>query len=182
MRVWNLGKASVLLASALSLGSPASGGECHHVAGKVVQTPLATYGAPMDPFGRGLSTATGTINGVGSTIVTSVAMGPDGPASGNWNAICRDLYVVNPQDQLVFDGMTAVSAIPGNYTDANSTTVLAVNGAMSLGRFAGATGTVTLTGVAYDFYGQSFPFPGAAPGASYFVGQYEGEICLTNAR
>jgi hypothetical protein len=178
MNIAKLKVASLVAASTLSLGLPAFAGDCHHVAGRDVETVVDTFVTANDPFGRVVSSADGTINAVGTAVLTSVAPGAGGPPE--WTATTRHVFVVNPQDQLALDGAARFTPIPGDFTDANDTVILTVNGAASLGKFAGATGTITLKGIGFNFYGP-FPLPSAAAGSAYFVFRYEGDICLADS-
>ena len=49
----------------------------------------------------------------------------------------------------------------------------------STGRVKGTAGTLTFTGIGYNFYGP-FPFPGPAAGSAFFVFHYEGTVCLAD--
>jgi hypothetical protein len=169
-------KSAILVAvCAVAYGAPAYAQNCQHVAGRVVETVISPFASPADPFGRIVSRNEGTINGVGTAIITSIVPGPGGPPA--WNATTRHVLVESAQDQLVATGAAQVRPIPGNTTDGADTVTLTVNGAESLGRYAGATGTITYEGTGFNFYGP-FPFPDPAAGSAYFVFHYEGTVCL----
>ncbi len=177
MNIAKMKVAILVAASTLALGVPAFAADCHHVAGRDVETVVDPFVSANDPLGRVLSSADGTINATGTAVLTSVAPGPGGPPA--WNATTRHVFVVNPQDQLALNGAASFRPIAGNFIDVNDTVVLTVDGAASLGKFAGATGTITLKGIGYNFYGP-FPFPSAAAGSAYFVFHYEGDVCLSS--
>jgi hypothetical protein len=169
--------AAILVAASATYGASAYAADCRHVAGRDVETVVVPFVASNDPFGRVVSHAEGTINAVGTAILTSVTPGPGGPPS--WNATTHHVFVVNPADQLAGTGAAQFTPIPGNFTDVNDTVTLTVNGAESTGRFAGATGTITLKGIGYNFYAP-FPLPGPAAGSAYFVFSYDGTVCLAD--
>lgn len=175
MRIFSRVNAAIVVAmSAGAFSAPAYAQDCQHVAGRVVETVISPFGSPGDPFGRIVSRSEGTINALGTAILTSVAPGPGGPPA--WNATTRHVLVESPQDQLVATGAAQLTPIQGNLTDASDTVTLTINSAESLGRFAGATGTITYKGTGFNFYGP-FPFPSAAAGSAYFSFHYEGTIC-----
>lgn len=177
MIIARLQSAILITACAVACGAPAYAQDCQHVAGRVVETVISPFGSPGDPFGRVVSRSEGTINALGTAILTSVAPGPGGPPS--WNATTRHVLVESAQDQLVATGAAQLTPIPGNVTDASDTVTLTINGAESLGRYAGATGTITYTGTGFNFYGP-FPFPAATAGSAYFAFHYEGTVCLAD--
>jgi hypothetical protein len=164
----------------LAVSAPAFA-QCTEVSGRFVEYVADTVLSTSDPFGRVANFAQGTINSVGTAVLTSVFPGPAGPPA--WGATTRHLFVVNERDQLAATGVAAFTPIHGNLTDANDTLTLTVNGtdafgtATSLGRFAGATGTIVATGTGFNFY-SPFPLPGPAAGSAYFVFHYKGQICM----
>lgn len=174
----NLKLAALAAGAILAVGAPASAGDCHKVAGRQIEQVVSTFLSTGDPFGRVVTNTEGAINAVGTAVLTSVAPGPGGPPA--WNATTRHAFVVNPNDQLVATGVAAITPAPNSTTDANDTVTLTVNGAESLGKFAGASGTIVMKGVGYNFYGPAFPFPAPAAGSAYFVFHYAGEICLAD--
>jgi hypothetical protein len=175
-------RTAALCAVAMGLGLPASASaQCHNVSGKMVEYVVNPFVSAQDPLGRVVGFADGTINANDTAVLTSVYPGPGGPP--NWGATTRHVFVVNTHDQLAATGVANFTAIPGNVSDVKDTIVFTINGtdafgsATSLGRFAGATGTIVATGIGYNFYG-SFPLPGPAAGSAFFVFHYKGQICL----
>jgi hypothetical protein len=175
-------KVPVLIAAmTLTLCSPAFA-ECQNVSGRFAEFVADTFLSTPDPwgFGRVVNFAEGTINSIGTAVLTSVFPGPGGPPA--WGATTRHLFVLNERDQLAATGVAAFTPIHGNFTNADDTLTLTVNGtdafgtAVSLGKFAEATGTIVATGVGFNFYGP-FPFPSPSAGSAHFEFHYKGEVC-----
>ncbi len=173
--------AGLALAFAATVAPSAWAGDCRNVSGRAVETVADPFGAPNDPFGRVLAVYDGTINAVGTAILTSIAPGAGGPP--NWVATTRHVFVVNERDQLAAVGAANITPVAGSTTDVNDTVTLTINGtdasgtATSTGKYAGATGTIVLTGVGTNFY-NPFPFPAPTAGATQFVFHYKGQICF----
>jgi hypothetical protein len=167
--------AVLVTAAAVAYGTPAYAQGCQPVSGRFVEIVAARFVTPTDPFGRVVSRAEGTINALGTAILTSVFPGPGGPPA--WGATTRHVFVESAQDQLVATGVAKFTPIPGNFTDVEDNLTLTVKGDESLGRYAGATGTITFKGTGFNFYGP-FPFPSVLPGSAYFVFKYDGANCF----
>lgn len=175
-------KPAVLAAALMLTGASPALADCHNVSGRFVEYVANTFLSTPDPwgFGRVVNFADGTINSVGTAVLTSVFPGLGGPP--NWGATTRHVFVENEKDQLAATGVAAFTPIPGNFTDVSDTLTLTVNGtdtfgtATSLGKYAGATGTIVATGIGYNFF-NPFPFPGPTAGSAKFVFHYSGQIC-----
>lgn len=162
------GKVSVI-ASVLSvvLGSLAFAEqpECRKASGKTIEYVADASVSPNDPFGRVLTSSTGTIDAIGTAILTSV--GP-GPSPGALAATTRHLFVTSEHDQLTADGVALFTPIP-NSDDVNDSITLTITG--GVGKFKGATGTIVARGIGFNF------LPGPTAGRTFFVLEYKGRIC-----
>lgn len=134
---------------------------CQTVAGKILEVQVPS----SDPFGRVAGPVTGTLNGGATAILTSLIPGP----SDTLTATTEDTFVLNGGDMLVTTGNAVFSPVPGQPGTFADALTLTVNGAASSGRFAGATGTITVTGVGFNL--------GAGPGVTFFELRYRGEVC-----
>ncbi len=142
--------------------------ECRNVSGRFVEYVADPFLSPNDPFGRVVNFAHGTINSIGTAILTSV--GP-GPTPGTLGATTRHLFVINEHDQITATGVAVFTPIPGT---ANVGDVLTLTVTGGLGRYQSATGTIVATGVGYNF----LPLPpGPTAGSAFFVFDYEGKLC-----
>jgi hypothetical protein len=110
--------------------------------------------------------STGSLKGSITANFTSVTPQPDGSLSFT----SADVWVLGPQDLLVFAGNGAFTPIAGQpigtVHDSLTLTVTAGTGA-----YAGATGTVNVSGIGYNLFG-----PAAGPGNSFFDVRYDGTI------
>jgi hypothetical protein len=114
--------------------------------------------APNDPLGRSLGSSTGDLKAAVSVFQTSPTT-----AVGVW--------VLGPQDILIFNGRFSITPIPGAPVGTVSlSAILTVAG--GTGEFAGATGFLQTTGTGFNFFG-----PNAGSGSTYFKEKYEGTIC-----
>ncbi len=142
--------------------------QCHEVAGKFVEYVADPFLSPNDPLGRVVNFAHGTINSVGTAILTE--LGP-GPTPGTLSAKTRHLFVINEHDQITATGVAVFTPIPGS---ANVGDVLTLTITGGLGRYAAANGTIVAKGVGYNF----FPLPpGPTAGNAFFVFDLTGSIC-----
>lgn len=128
---------------------------CKNVNGHDVLTVIPT---PNDPMGGTLGSSTGDLKAAISVFQTSPTT-----ALGVW--------VLGPQDILIFDGRFSVTPIPGAPvgTVSLSATLTVVDGT---GKFAGASGVLQTTGTGFNLFG-----PQAGPGSTYFEETYKGNIC-----
>jgi len=142
----------------------AKNANCKHVNGHAVWTLIP---ATNDPFGRVLGPSTGNLKGAVTTFLTSFTPQPD----GSIHATSSDVWVVGAQDILAFSGSTTLTPIPSQpLGTVSESSVLTVVG--GTGDFAGATGTLQVTGTGFNIFG-----PNAGLGNTYFEVSYEGEIC-----
>ncbi len=74
---------------------------CKKVEGKFSEFVISPFGSPNDPLGRVILVAQGTINAVGTAILTTV--GP-GPTPGTLGATTRHVFPVSEEDQLTTRG------------------------------------------------------------------------------
>ena len=154
-----------LLAAAPVFGAP----ECKKVNGKFSEFVIDPFLSPADPYGRVVLVSQGTINAIGTAILTSVG---DGPTPGTLGATTRHLFLVSQKDQLTATGVAVFTPIPGT---PNVTDVLTLTITGGTGKFANATGTIVATGLGTNF----FPLPPGPSSAnqSFFEFRLSGEIC-----
>ena len=128
---------------------------CKNVNGHFVLTAIP---APNDPMGRVLGSSTGDLKAAISVFNTSATT-----AVGVW--------VLGPQDMLIFNGTVSVTPISGAPvgTVSLSATLTVAGGT---GEFAGASGVLQTTGTGFDVFG-----PQAGPGSTYVQEIYKGNIC-----
>ena len=140
---------------------------CSKVSGKGVMTVVPS---PNDPLGRIAGTTTGTLKAAATAFFLSLAPNPD----GSLHATSDSVWVLGPQDVLRLAGdatLTPVADGPiGTVSDVETLTVTGGSG-----RYAGATGMLSITGIGYNAFG-----PNAGPGNSYFDLHYEGTVCKAN--
>ena len=163
------------LAVALGLALPALGGEfdpghgCAAVAGKFTEYLVDPLLSTFDPFGRVVNFTDGTIQSVGTAILTTVGPGAE---PGTLEATTRHLFVLNQSDSIKMTGLATFTPIPRTADVVDVVTLTIIGG---LGKFANATGQIVATGRGFNF----FPLPpGPVAGSSYFSFTYEGEVCL----
>jgi hypothetical protein len=139
--------------------------DCEYVRGGIRETQIP---APNDPMGRTLSNVDGVLNGAGTSLVTST----DQAAGGVLTATSLDVFVTNQGNTLTATGAVTLTPIPnkapGEFTE-NAT--LTVTGGS--GKYAGATGTITLEGLAHNLFG---------PGLTTFNVIYRGSVCSSNIK
>jgi hypothetical protein len=119
---------------------------------------LTVIPAPNDPMGRSLGSSIGNLKAAISVYQTS-------PTTG------VGVWVLGPQDILIFNGTFSVSPIPGAPvgTVSLSATLTVAGGT---GEFAGASGVLQTRGTGFNVFG-----PKAGPGSTYFEEKYKGNIC-----
>jgi len=133
---------------------------CKVVQGKILEVQIP---AANEPFGRVLGSVTGALVGSKTAILTSLQPG----APGTLEADTQDIFVTNDGDMLVTTGFAVFTFIgPGTVSDLLT---LEVDGASSTGRFAGATGTIIVTGTGFNL--------GQGPGSTSFDLEYSGQLC-----
>ena len=138
--------------------------KCKDVNGHAAETVIP---APNDPLGRAQGSSTGDLRAAISSVLTSLTP----QANGSVQATSLDVWVLGPQDILIFTcktTLTPISGAPvGTFSDSTTYTV-----AGGTGKFAGASGVVQLTGTGFNVSG-----PNAGPGSTYFDLTYKGNIC-----
>lgn len=139
---------------------------CQNVTGKGEWTLIPSN----DPLGRVLGPTTGVLKAAVSAHLTSLTPNQD----GSFQAESIEVWVLGPQDTLQFAGAATFTPVPDAPigTVADSLTLTATGGT---GRYAGATGTIHVTGTGYNLFG-----PGAGPGSTFFDVRYDGTICTVN--
>ena len=156
----------VVCLAAFSLVSVARADDdkCKDVNGHSVAT---TVPAPNEPFGRSAGSSTGGLKGAVSGYLTSLTPQPD----GSIQVTSVEVFVLGPQDILIFTCKTTATPIPGALvgTVRASSTYTAVGGT---GKFVGASGTLNVTSTGFNAFG-----PQAGPGSTYFESTYRGNIC-----
>lgn len=152
---------------AASLFSPnVSSGQsnCQNVAG---QAQFILIPAPNDPFGRILGPSSGSLKAAITAMVTNLTFLP----SGAIDATSVELWVLSPQDQILFNGRATFTPVPGQPVGTVSDQ-LTLTVAGGTGAYEGATGRVDVTGTGYNLFG-----PDAGPGKTYFQVNYSGSVC-----
>jgi hypothetical protein len=169
MRPLILSTITVALFLTTSAPSGAQSPRCEVVSGDFTEFVITPFGSPNDPLGRVVLVAHGTINGIGTAILTSV--GP-GPTPGTLGATTRHVFLETEQDQLSATGSAVFTPIPGS-ADVYDALTLTVNG--GTGKYAVATGTINANGFGVNF----FPLPPGPSSAnqSYFHFTLSGQIC-----
>ncbi|HEX4278673.1 MAG TPA: hypothetical protein VHZ74_25130, partial [Bryobacteraceae bacterium] len=121
---------------ALCIPTDAQQPRCTPVNGDFSEFVITPFGSPNDPLGRVVIVAHGTINAIGTAILTSV--GP-GPTPGTLGATTKHVFLESEQDQLAATGSAVFTPIPGspNVTDLLT---LTING--GTGKYSVATGTI----------------------------------------
>src|SRR5437868_4286269 len=84
--------------------------DCKKVEGKFSEFVITPFGSPNDPLGRVVLVAQGTINAIGTAILTTV--GP-GPTPGTLGATTKHVFLVSEDDQLTALGSAIFTPIPG---------------------------------------------------------------------
>jgi hypothetical protein len=140
--------------------------DCQTVTGKGQWTLIPSG----DPLGRVLGPTTGNLKASVSASLISLAPNPNGSLS----ATSDEVWVLGPQDVIRFAGaatFTPIADAPlGTVADELTLTV-----ASGTGQYAGATGTIKVTGTGYNLFG-----PAAGPGSTFFDVRYRGTICTAN--
>lgn len=160
-------------ALAVTLVSPAladdNNSNCQKVNGKFSEYVITPFGSPNDPLGRVVLVSQGTVNSIGTAILTSV--GP-GPTPGTLGATTKHVFLVSEEDQLTATGVAVFTPIP-NSRNVNDVLTLTVTG--GTGKYASATGTIVATGVGINF----FPLPPGPSSAnvSSFHFSLSGQLC-----
>lgn len=150
---------------------------CQNVTGGFTEFVITPFGSPNDPFGRVVLIATGTLEGIGTAILTSV--GP-GPAPGLLGATTRHVFMIKSgalqeADQLTATGVAVFTPMP-NSANVQDLLTLTITG--GTGKFAGASGTIVAQGTGINF----FPLPPGPSSAnqSSFSFSLSGQLCTFN--
>ena len=161
-----MGLSSALLLLALATAAQAQVQQCVSVNGTLAESVLPNGAAPNDPNGRTLATVTGDLKGAKTAILVSVTPA----ASGGFTATTKDVFVTEQHDILVADGSATFTPIPttlGGSPNLQDILVLKISG--GTGRYAGATGTITVQG-----WGRN-----VGPGTGFFTLEYTGNLCVS---
>jgi hypothetical protein len=158
--------AGLCLAFTLSL-VPAHAQSCQNVTGRGVWTLIPS---PQDPLGRVLGPTSGNLKGSVSAYLTNLIP----KADGSFEATSVEVWMLGPQDLIIFSGRAIFTPIPGEPvgTVADALTLTAIGGT---GAFVGATGTIEVKGIGRNLFG-----PNAAPGNTFFDIGYKGNICRSH--
>jgi hypothetical protein len=159
---------TALVVALFAAASPTLSGNdlCHDVTGKAVWTLVPS----ADPLGRFVGPTKGTLKAAATGALLSLAPNPD----GSLHATSDNVWVVGSQDVIRFAGDATFTPLAGEPigTVSDSETLTVTGGS---GRYAGATGTITVTGIGYNLFG-----PNAGPGSTYFDLRYAGTVCRAN--
>ena len=150
---------------------------CQEVTGSGTWTLIPS---PNDPLGRVIGPTTGSLKATTTAYLTSLAPQPSGALVGTSVEIWAiddeesNRKATKPgavQNVLIFNGAESFTPIAdqpvGTVQDALTLTV-----AGGTGIYAGATGTINVTGTGYNLFG-----PNAGPGNTFFKITYRGKIC-----
>ena len=123
--------------------------------------------APNDPLGRSVGSSTGNLKGAVSGFLTSITPQPDGTIQ----ATSVEVFILGPQELLIFTCKTTGTPIPGAPvgTASFSSTYTVVGGT---GKYLGASGALNVVGTIFNAFG-----PQAGPGSTYSDSTYTGNIC-----
>lgn len=150
---------------------------CQTVTGGFTEFVITPFGSPNDPLGRVVLIASGTINGIGTAILTSV--GP-GPTPSTLGATTRHVFLISSgalqeADQLTATGVAVFTPIPGTSNVQDLLTLTVTGGT---GKYAGASGTIVAQGTGLNF----FPLPPGPSSAnqSSFSFALSGQLCTFN--
>jgi hypothetical protein len=139
---------------------------CQHVRGGITDTEIPS---PNDPLGRVLGNVDGVLNGAETSFLTSST--PD--ADGVLNATSFDVFVTNGGDMLTATCANTLTPVPGKPPgDSRENATLTITGGS--GKYAEATGTITLEGRARNIFG--------GPGVGTFNLIYRGSVCGPNIK
>ncbi len=151
----------------VSLVAPARADDskCKKVNGHALWTLIP---APNDPFGRILGPSTGDLKASISAIINSLVADP---GTGVITAESLEVWVLGATDIFIANGHATFTPIPGQPigTVQDNLTLTVVGGT---GEFAGATGTINVTGTGHNIFG-----PNAGPGKGFFDVDYKGTVC-----
>ena len=155
----------VLVATSLFSPATSSGqSNCQNVQGSAQ---FILIPAPNDPFGRILGPSTGSLKAAITAIVTNLTFN----ANGTIDATSTELWVLSPQDQILFNGQATFTPVAGQPIGTVADRLrLTVN--RGTGQYEGATGAIDVTGTGFNLFG-----PDAGPGKTYFQVNYTGQIC-----
>jgi hypothetical protein len=137
--------------------------KCKHVEGQAGGTSIPAN----DPLGRSLGSSTGGLKAAVSGYLTSLTPQPDGTI----RVTSVEVFVLGPQDILVFTCLTTGTPVPGAPVGtASFSSIYTVAG--GTGEFVGASGTLNVTGMIFNAFG-----PNAGPGSTHSESTYTGNIC-----
>jgi len=158
---------AVLAAIVSAAPASAQGNDgCHVAQGKAVWTVIPPSIAPAsDPLGRVAGPTTGDLKAAVTAYLTNLAFAADGI-----HASSVETWVVGPQDLIRFTGSAVFTPIPGTPNVEDNLTLTVLDGT---GKYAGATGTLEVTGTGYNLLASPVPEPGKV----YFDVRYRGTIC-----
>ena len=132
--------------------------ECKHVRGGLTGTAIPS---PYDPFGRGLANVDGVLNGANTAFITGFGQPPA------LTATSFEVFLTNGGDLLTATGAATLTPVPGKPPgEFTENTILTITGGS--GKYAGATGTITLEGQAHNVFGT---------GPATFDLIYQGSVC-----
>jgi hypothetical protein len=134
--------------------------DCQYVRGSITETVIP---APNDPFGRVLGIVNGVLNGASTAVLTSLT-------NNGLNATSIDVFVTNKGDVLTATGAVTLTPVAGSSNRFTENAILTITGGS--GKYAGATGSITLDGRAvFD-----------SSGGGTFDVVYQGSVCGPNIK
>ena len=169
MSMIRLMRAPLLLSVALGLALPALAQECTQVEGSLTEYVADPFLSPFDTFGRVVAISDGTIQSVGTAVLTTIA---PGPTQGTFLLQAKRVLIINQKDQIFAADSVVLTAIP-NTQDVASQLTINIHG--GIGKFQNATGRINVSGRGFNF----FPLPpGPVAGKTYFTYRYAGQVCV----
>ena len=143
--------------------------DCKHVRGGLKATAIPS---PYDPFGRALANVDGVLNGANTAFITGFGQ-PPAPFIV-LTATSFEVFLTNGGDMLFATGAATLTPVPGKPAgEFTENTTLTITGGS--GKYAGATGTITLEGQAHNVFG-------LIPGPGTFDLVYKGSVCGPNLK
>ena len=140
--------------------------DCQYVRGGLKATSIPSN----DPFGRALANVDGVLNGANTAFITGFGQ-PPAPFIV-LTATSFEVFLTNGGDLLTATGAAKLTPVPGKPPgEFTENTTLTITGGS--GKYAGATGTITLEGQAHSVFG---------PGPGTFDLIYQGSVCSPNLK
>src|SRR5438874_6973683 len=140
--------------------------ECKNVRGGIAATAIPS----PEALPRSLANVYGVLNGANTGAITSFGQ-PPAPFIV-LTGTTSEVFLTNGGDTLTVTGAVTLTPVPGKPAgEFTENTILTVTGGS--GKYAGATGTITLEGQGHSVFG---------PGPATFNLTYQGSVCGPNVK